>query len=221
MLKVAETFYSIQGEGTHAGKPAVFIRLQGCNLRCPWCDEPDALVFNRVPPIQEQELLDGQHIGKPTGRKVIADIIDCGYVVLTGGEPAAQNCGPLLELLRRLPYAPMVSIETNGTLAPAWLLDGEWPWITLSPKPSEKEPLAEVKGIASEVKVIVEKDTDLEALLQQYSPYFKGRNLAPWFFLQPEDGARNEVLPRCVAFVLAHPAEARLSLRLHNLLGVQ
>lgn len=221
MLKIAETFYSIQGEGAHAGRPAVFIRLQGCNLRCPWCDEPEALAFNGdALAVEEHVLLAGPHVKNGNGCSVMADILKCHMVVLTGGEPTAQD---LTKLILMLPARTLVCIETNGTLAPDWLFEllrEDLVWLTLSPKPKEREPLKRCLDAAHEIKYVVEADTDIQQEFDWYSAH-TAPHAQPWFFLQPEDGAREAVMQRCVDFVKANPLEARLSLRLHNLLGVK
>lgn len=216
-LYVSEIFTSIQGEGAHAGKPAVFVRLQGCNLRCPWCDEPKALEFNRGAPMLLDDIV----------AKILPDLRSVRYLVLTGGEPTAQDCGPLIERLAteldgpqtpasRVPF--LVSIETNGTLRPRlWVSRTH---VTLSPKTAAggKAPHPEMVGLADEIKYVVEEGTDLEAVYQEYKkvPYTK-----PWLFLMPEDSQQEKVLGKIIKFVMEHPLEARVSLRLHKLLKVK
>jgi 7-carboxy-7-deazaguanine synthase len=100
---VGEPWYTIQGEGPFAGRPAVFVRLAGCNLQCPACDTD--YTSNRVNPGQ-----------------LVVDCFNasgeapCNLFVITGGEPFRQNLGLLVcELLHR---GAEVQIETNGTLLP-------------------------------------------------------------------------------------------------------
>jgi 7-carboxy-7-deazaguanine synthase len=98
-LKVNETFTSLQGEGSLIGSVAYFIRLDGCPLRCAWCDTPYALDGDR-------------------GREAPIDEIAAGArgfdrVVITGGEPLAQDIGPLLDLLAPSAH---VTVETSGTI---------------------------------------------------------------------------------------------------------
>ncbi len=101
-------FYSLQGEGPYAGTPAVFARMTGCNLRCPWCDTSYA--WSRGTEMTPKELAEA--IAREARRAQL--------IVLTGGEPLLQaDClaEALLELGRmgvRLP----IGIETNGTLPP-------------------------------------------------------------------------------------------------------
>ena len=116
MLQLAEMFYSVQGEGTWTGTPAVFVRLAGCNLGCTFCDTDYSLrEFASVEAIVARvEMLGGT----------------CPMVVLTGGEPLAQAETPaLIEALRR--DGRRVHIESNGTIPTELPPDV---WLTVSPK---------------------------------------------------------------------------------------
>jgi len=97
---VSEIFHSIQGEGSNAGKPAVFLRLSGCNLRCKWCDTKYA-----------------QTKGKEMATdQIIREIkkYPCQHLVITGGEPLLQQNG-LKALFKKLKNYT-AEIETNGSL---------------------------------------------------------------------------------------------------------
>ncbi len=101
---VSEIFYSIQGEGTRSGLPCVFVRLQGCNLRCSWCDTSYALDLREKANIM-------------TGAQILEEIKkhSCRFVEFTGGEPLQQeNAIPLMKHLCDLGYT--VAIETNGSV---------------------------------------------------------------------------------------------------------
>ena len=102
-FNVSEIFHSIQGEGTRIGKPCVFVRLQGCTLRCVWCDTPYALDHR----IQEEQL---------TGNKIIERIKQypgTKFIEFTGGEPLEQfGVFPLMSALCDLGYE--VAVETGG-----------------------------------------------------------------------------------------------------------
>lgn len=121
-LLVHSIFYTIQGEGPHAGKPAVFIRLAGCNLQCPGCDTEYSHGAERLTFITILSRVAESH-GDGLAWKPL--------VVITGGEPFRQNIIPLIEALRINDYR--VQVETNGTLAPdewtVWDFD-----IVVSPK---------------------------------------------------------------------------------------
>ncbi len=102
LLNVSEIFYSIQGESTYAGLPCVFVRLQGCNLRCSWCDTEFALNAKK----ERKRLSSDEIIGN-------IKKYDCKYVCITGGEPLMQKkTSELLSLLCNNGFS--VSLETNG-----------------------------------------------------------------------------------------------------------
>jgi Organic radical activating enzymes len=101
MLRVTEIFHSIQGESSQAGRPCVFVRLAGCNLRCRWCDS-------------EYTFTGGDKLS-------IDDVIqrvrsyECRLVEVTGGEPLAQKEAPTL--IKELCHEGFeVLIETSGSI---------------------------------------------------------------------------------------------------------
>ena len=105
MGRIAETFYSIQGEGATAGSPAVFVRLQGCSVGCGWCDTKYSWDPDAGRPIELPALLD----------EVAA--FPCRRVVITGGEPLESALfPPLATALGHQGYA--LEVETSGVLAP-------------------------------------------------------------------------------------------------------
>lgn len=104
-MRIAEIFYSVQGEGTLAGVPSVFVRTSGCNLRCTWCDTPYAS-WN---PEGEEMSVDA----------ILAEVAKhpTRFVVVTGGEPMiAKGIRELLAKLRAL--GKHVTVETAGTISP-------------------------------------------------------------------------------------------------------
>ena len=145
--RVKEIFYTLQGEGAQAGRPAVFCRFSGCNLwsgrpedrataKCRFCDTDfvgaDAGVFATAKELAQTiaatfPVLDPQAYG---GRKP--------YIVFTGGEPALQLTRELIDRLHALGFE--LGVESNGTLPLPEGLD----WITVSPKGSN--PLATTSG---------------------------------------------------------------------------
>jgi 7-carboxy-7-deazaguanine synthase len=99
-LKVNEIFYSIQGESSYAGRPCVFVRLTGCNLRCAYCDTQYAY-----------------HEGREREIKDIIDLVSsykCTLVEVTGGEPLIQKETPVL-IKSLLEEGYEVLLETNGS----------------------------------------------------------------------------------------------------------
>ena len=102
-MKIAEIFYSIQGEGALLGAPSVFVRVSGCNLRCAWCDTPYASWHP-----------EGAEMALPS---ILGDVLSygCRHVVVTGGEPMiAPEIVPLTEELARAGLH--ITIETAGTV---------------------------------------------------------------------------------------------------------
>lgn len=139
MLKLAtlqgapEVFYSIQGEGRHAGRPSVFIRLSLCNLWCRWCDTdytwnwvgtPFAHQHDGRPGYQKFEKASHQVMLPAEEVARLAMTHPCRRFVITGGEPLVQKKDllPLLQLLKQ-DASTHIEIETNGTLVPQPELD--------------------------------------------------------------------------------------------------
>ena len=115
--RINEIFYSLQGEGRHTGRAAVFVRFSGCNLKCPFCDT-DFKAYREL-----------------TVDDIIAAVSEwraCGFVVLTGGEPSLQVDESLIEALHHEGF--YIAIETNGTCPLPSAID----WVTLSflPEPA-------------------------------------------------------------------------------------
>src|SRR5437763_17222048 len=103
-LKIAELFYSLQGEGSLVGVPSVFVRTTGCNLRCSWCDTP----YTSWRPEGNDMSLDA--IGE-----ACAEYGAARHVVLTGGEPMiAPDIIPLSRMFRE--RGMHITIETAGTV---------------------------------------------------------------------------------------------------------
>lgn len=138
---VNEIFYSLQGEGFHTGTPAVFVRLSGCNLRCPFCDTD----FSASRPMTADEV--AAEVTRYPSR----------HVILTGGEPLLQADEALLRALHAAGRS--VHVETNGTLP---LPDGaqRFDWVTCSPKEGS-EPVLGSEDI-DELKVVLTDTVDPE-----------------------------------------------------------
>jgi 7-carboxy-7-deazaguanine synthase len=122
-MKIAEIFYSIQGEGLLVGTPSVFVRTSGCNLRCDWCDTP----YTSWKPEGEEA---------PLGT-LLAEVRRkwCGHVVVTGGEPMIQDeIVPFTEGLKGIEQH--ITIETAGTVFKPVVCD----LMSISPKMSNSTP---------------------------------------------------------------------------------
>lgn len=194
-MKINEIFYSLQGEGFFTGTPAVFVRLSGCNLRCPFCDT---------------DHFDGR--GMSVGEIVeVAAGFPARHVVITGGEPSLQLTDELVDGLHRAGF--FVQVETNGTGA----LPAGVDWVTCSPKGA---PLALRE--ADELKVVFQ---GLDAEGRPAGTAFAALEgfAARHRFLQPcdtGDPSRNAaILASCVAYIKSNP-RWRLSLQTHKLIHI-
>lgn len=114
-----EIFYSLQGEGTRCGTPAVFLRLAGCNLTCKWCDT-------------KHSWRNGLLHSPAETAEMIAEY-RCDSLVITGGEPLLQQ-EALAELLTLLPAGMHIEVETNGTILPSPALAARINQWNVSPK---------------------------------------------------------------------------------------
>jgi 7-carboxy-7-deazaguanine synthase len=123
-MKIAEIFYSVQGEGGLVGVPSVFVRTSGCNLRCSWCDTP----YTSWKPEGTEMTID----------EIIAQVAtyeSARHVVLTGGEPMIAP--GLAELSHRLRARKLhITIETAGTV----YTDAACDLMSISPKLSNSTP---------------------------------------------------------------------------------
>ncbi len=135
-ILATEVFSAIQGEAALVGERQVFVRLTGCNIRCAYCDQPEALDLRSGPCRIERTpgRRDWQVVDSPLPIPLLADAVDRLWhlphhsVSLTGGEPLMQT-HRVTELARRLAEAGRpVMLETNGTLVPA--LRRVLPWIS-------------------------------------------------------------------------------------------
>jgi 7-carboxy-7-deazaguanine synthase len=207
---VKEIFYTLQGEGLNAGRPAVFCRFAGCNLWsgreadradavCRFCDTDfvgtDGTLGGKYPSAGAlADAVAGCWTGAAEGRRL---------TVLTGGEPLLQVDAALIEALHARGFE--IAVESNGTVAAPAGID----WLCISPKAGA--PLVQTTG--QELKVVVpQPGLDLDALATL--PF--GHRL-----LQPMDGPllrdnTRWALQRC----LADP-RWRLSVQTHKVLGIR
>lgn len=209
MYTIKEIFYTLQGEGFHAGRPAVFCRFAGCNLWSGREADRAAAVCNFC----DTDFVgtDGENGGKYADAAAVADRIAClwprnqkenRFVVFTGGEPLLQLDAPLLDAMHARGFE--CAVETNGTLEAPVGLD----WITLSPKSTAPVKLQR----ANELKLVYPQPT---AMPERFAGF-----AAAHFFLQPMDGPRAAANTRAVVdYCKAHP-HWRLSLQTHKYLGI-
>lgn len=200
-LRIAEIFYSLQGEGHHAGTPAVFVRGAGCNLACAFCDTDFSLKERRTP----ESIL--EEISRYPAR----------FVVLTGGEPTIQAAGfrALTTLLRQNGYT--VTMETNGTSADTLGVD----WVTVSPKLSQGGDW--VLRAGDELKLVYEgqdlaffEDSDFSHYFLQPKEIRTGQFGAG----ERDEAATRAEWERTAAAAMARP-RWKLSFQLHKVMGLR
>ena len=139
---VMEQFLTVQGEGAHTGKSAWFIRLGGCDVGCAWCDVKESWDVEAHPKVSCAALVkQARESGAP-------------ICVVTGGEPAMHDLGPLTKGLRDAGLK--THIETSG----AHKMSGEWDWVTLSPK-RFKAAREDAYAHVDELKVVVVNRQDI------------------------------------------------------------
>lgn len=209
MYSVKEVYYTIQGEGYHAGRPAVFIRFSGCNLwsglekdrekaACNFCDTdfvgidgPGGGKFISADELATHAASFWPHTSKSKP-----------YVVCTGGEPLLQMDDDFVIAFHQARFE--IAIETNGTVLPPDGID----WICVSPK------------IGSEL--ILEKGQELKLVYPQNNgdpKQFENLDFE-YFSLQPMDGPnRAKNTDKTLFYCRTHP-HWRLSLQTHKFLGI-
>ncbi len=205
---VKEIYYTLQGEGYHTGRPAVFIRFSGCNLWtghekdrsgaiCDWCDT-DFVGTN------------GINGGKFSVKEIIniinsqwkGNILSEPYVVCTGGEPLLQMDEALIKAIHKAGFE--IGLETNGTMIPPDGID----WICVSPK--------------ANADLILKNGNELKVVYPQcgMNPRVHEKLKFDHFYIQPMDGInQTENIKRSEKFVLDHP-KWKLSLQTHKILGI-
>ena len=217
MYTVKELFPTLQGEGAHAGRAAVFCRFAGCNLWsgreedrataiCQFCDTD--FVGS-----------DGIGGGKFETANALADAIESSwrstsagpqqrYVVFTGGEPLLQLDDELIAALHRKGFE--VAIETNGTIKIPIGVD----WVCVSPKAGSELIVLQ----ADELKLVIpqQDNLELEKLMARFEKMdYRNR------FLQPMDGQNLKSNTELAVSLCQKRPLWRLSLQSHKLIGIR
>ena len=167
---INEIFQTIQGEGVFTGLPAIFVRLQGCPVGCPWCDTRHTWVVDPAREVGVQAVLDCSNESdgwsKMSTEQILASFQQLGYqarhVVITGGEPCLYDLQDLSTALIEAGY--QVQIETSGT---SEIQTHEQTWVTVSPKINMKGGLPVLVSAlerANEIKHPVATDRHVEEL---------------------------------------------------------
>jgi len=195
-IPMMESFYTIQGEGYHAGKAAYFIRLAGCDVGCSWCDV--------------KESWDTSSHGDFTVNEILAPIDDvpAKIAVVTGGEPLMHDLTDLTAGLKSMGFS--THIETSG----AHNFSGEWDWICLSPK-KFKQPVSEAYQLADELKIIIYNQHDFEWAESMAANVRTDCKL----FLQPEWSKSQKLMPEIISYVKNNP-RWEISLQVHKFMDI-
>ena len=205
--KVKEIYYTLQGEGAHSGRPAVFCRFSGCNLWsgreedrhkaiCQFCDT-------------DFWGMDGENGGRYSAEELAQKVAALWpekagqpYVVCTGGEPLLQLDEALIDAFHQEGFK--IAIETNGTIKAPKGID----WICVSPKAG-----AELKQVSGNELKLVYPQAD--AMPEQFEALDFEH-----FFLQPMDGPQiAENTKRTIDYCLKHP-KWHLSIQSHKMLNI-
>lgn len=190
MYELVEIFESLQGEGRNTGRPCVFVRFAGCNLKCPWCDTDVTKRFSASLDELLAEL--GQYKAKS--------------VILTGGEPTMQKEMPeLVAALKKAGY--WIGVETNGTNDADWL--GFVDYVACSPKRGASVRLVE----ADEVRMVAEDEATAD-----FCRKVRRQIAATDYYVSPcdHDGQIDFATAKSV---LSQLAGWSLSVQLHKILG--
>ena len=205
---VKEIYYTLQGEGYHTGRPAVFIRFSGCNLWtghekdrsgaiCNWCDT-DFVGTNGI---------NGGKFSAEEITNIINSLWNVNvqtepYVVCTGGEPLLKMDESLLKAIHKAGFE--IGLETNGTMIPPDGVD----WICVSPK--------------ANADLVLKNGNELKVVYPQcgMNPRMHEKLKFDHFYIQPMDGIdQKNNIKRSEKFVLDHP-KWKLSLQTHKILGI-
>ncbi len=195
-LPIMEAFYTLQGEGFHAGKAAYFIRLGGCDVGCVWCDVKDSWDASKHPQLSVSQIVSDakSHSGR--------------LAVITGGEPLMYDLEELTIALKEEGF--QTNIETSG----AYPMSGKWDWVCFSPK-KFKEAYPSIFEQANELKTIIYNKSDF-AFAEKYA---KLVNSQCELLLQPEWGKQDKMLPLMIEYVKQNP-KWRISLQTHKFMNI-
>lgn len=212
MYQVKEIFYSLQGEGTHAGRPAVFCRFSGCNL---W-NGRDSSRRSAICSFCDTDFVGTDGVGG--GQFKTADELSCAidetwtgesharakrFVVFTGGEPTLQIDSALVDRLHHIGFE--VAIETNGTRMPPSGLD----WVCVSPKAGSE--------------LVVTSGDELKLVFPQHGAEPELFENLPFshLLLQPMDGPELRTnTDLAVEYCLRNP-QWHLSIQSHKVVGIR
>ncbi len=196
-MKISEIFESIQGEGTNAGKQAVFLRTSECNLKCTWCDTKYTWDWKNYDYAKEVKEIPIKEIRASLEKSTIR------HLVITGGEPLMQQ-DDLAELITFLKPKFYVEVETNCTILPNNALSSLVDQWNVSPKTKNSGNLLELceknecysffsKQKNCYFKYVVENEADLIEIENLVSKYKLDKKR---IFLMPQATTKSEIITR-------------------------
>lgn len=191
-----EHFYTIQGEGSHSGRPAYFIRLAGCDVGCVWCDVKESWPLDNHPLVEIDQIIE----------PILETKAD--FVVITGGEPAMYDLSTLTLKLKSKGIE--IAMETSG----CYELKGQIDWYCFSPK-KFKAPCEQAYTLADELKVVIAHPSDFAWAEQHAEKVKKDCRL----FLQPEWSKQERFLNDIIEYVKENP-KWRISLQTHKYMQI-
>jgi 7-carboxy-7-deazaguanine synthase len=197
LIKLVDLFWTLQGEGFHAGRRALFLRLPFCNLQCPWCDTE----FNKFTEWNE-EVVEQFALGEKSR-----------FAVITGGEPSKSAELPkVIEILKAHKFE--IAIESNGHFP----IDSRIDFVTISPKRFHKTPYFICNDAferADEFKYVVDEGFDWRVLERHNDEidFPKGRH----YSLSPEFNRFEKSVEEIINYIKEHP-QWKLSLQTHKII---
>lgn len=200
---IREIFESIQGEGNFLGLPCIFVRTQGCNLKCEFCDTKETWGADA------EHVIDMSPIQVVGAVQMIAEG-NISLVVITGGEPCIQK--DIQEVVDQLIVAGFtVSMETNGTQeTPAGIN-----WVTASPKPDANYNISPACR-PNELKYVITEDFDDRLIISEgIRSAYAGK-----IWLQPDGYNMQAMWKKCYDIAMADP-RLRVGVQLHKLMEVK
>jgi len=196
-LPVMEHFYSIQGEGFHSGRAAYFIRIEGCDVGCVWCDVKESWEINDA--------------DKTSVEQIVQNVINskADFCVITGGEPCMHDLSILTNKLSENNIE--IALETSG----CYPLNGIIDWYCFSPK-KFKAPIDEAYSKANELKIIISHVSDFEWA----ESHSKNVSSSCELYLQPEWSKQERFLPLIIEYIKNHP-KWKISLQTHKFMNIR
>lgn len=206
-----EIVETIQGEGLHTGVPSFFIRLQGCNVHCFFCDEKETWVNreNNSLELEVNEIIDQLEIMNSLLKRV----------VITGGEPTEQPVTKLIKALQAKSYQVAIETAATGEYTKE-IVDLNDLFVTFSPKeiysPSSKIQDQRIWARADELKFVIANEQAEEYLLKTILPKLKEANNSCPVFLTADWYNQEKTQAQVLELCRQYPGRFRMGFQLHK-----